>query len=258
MAGVFVTDETGTIFVAHRGKLTKGNAGLKKHKVLREFSSRVIQAKDGKQHSRLILIGALDDVRLADRLWEFAMEAREVATKISLETDDGGEEEEEFHSTITPEKTDETILPAQRLLKLRSYFDEYAGETISKGHGGGKRTVQHGDIVKALESYLRGTGDTQKAQAIDLALVSKKEVNLYEVKTSAKTTDVYTGVGQLIIHGECIHELLKLPVQRFLVLPASPKEEHARQIRKKAGLKIVTYAKSVDGYTFQGLEINKR
>lgn len=252
MAGAFVTDETGAVFVAHRGKLTKGNAGLKKAKVLREFSSRVIEASDGKQTSRLILIGALDDEDLADRLWRFALEAREVATKLGQESDDESQDRTPPNS-LPVHRSATTISPAQRLLKLRSYFDEYAGETTSKGHGGGRRTVQHGDIVKALELHLRDKGESQKAQAIDLALINSKEVNLYEVKTSARTTDVYTGVGQLIIHGECIRELLKLPVQRFLVLPKNPKEEHARQIRTKTDLKIITYIKSLEGYAFEGL-----
>jgi ribosomal protein S16 len=32
-------------------------------------------------------------------------------------------------------------------LKLRAYFDEYAGEGNTQGYGGGKRTVEHGAIV---------------------------------------------------------------------------------------------------------------
>lgn len=257
MAGAFVTDDNGDILVAHRGKLTKGKAGLKKAKVFREFAPRTVEAEDQGSTSKVILISALDDPHLADRLWAFALEAREVATRISLE-DDGDIEDEDrpvgggvggggSYGAKKPSSP-----PKDRLLKLRHYFDEYAGEGNSKGHGGGKRTVEHGDVVKALELHLRSNGSSQKAQAIDLAIVATL-VDLFEVKTSARTTDVYTGVGQLLIHGECIRELLELPVRRHLVLPEQPRASHRKHISKKGGINIVTYEKSVAGYTFSGL-----
>lgn len=257
MAGAFVTDEHGDTFIAHRGKLTKGKAGLKKAKVFREFASQTIEASDEKLTSKLILISALDDPSLADRLWEFAIEAREVATRISLEGD--AEPEEEPGPGEGPSGGDNPGEPkapqpiTDPLLKLRSYFDEYAGEGSHKGHGGGKRTVEHGDIVKALEALVGSPTTSQKAQAIDLAIAAKTAVDLFEVKTSAGTTDVYTGVGQLLIHGECIHELLGLPVARFLVLPEKPRDSHGRHLYRKAGIKVVTFQKDGTGYRFNGL-----
>lgn len=251
MAGAFVTDENGDVLVAHRGKLTKGKAGLPKAKVFREFASRVVEADDQGLISEVILIAALDDVELADRLWEFAVEAREVAKRIASEEDDSDADDD------TPKgrgggggKPSST--PKDPVLKLRDYFDEYAGEGNSKGHGGGKRTVEHGYVVRALELQFAANGRSQKAQAIDLAIVAA-QVDLFEVKTSARTTDVYTGVGQLLIHGECIRELLELPVRRHLVLPEPPRASHRKHVTKKGGINIVTYKKNGAGYTFSGL-----
>lgn len=254
MAGAFVTDGNGDVLVAHRGKLTKGNAGLPRAKVFRVFASRSVEAADQGRTSNVILISALDDPELADRLWEFAVEAREVATRIAAEQDadsegddvlaDGGSRGGVGKKPAAP--------ASDPSLKLRAYFDEYAGEENSKGHDGGKRTVEHGDVVKALEARLRGNSSSQKAQAIDLAIVAA-EVDLYEVKTSARTTDVYTGVGQLLIHGECIRELLGRPVRRHLVLPTAPRASHERHITKKGGINIVTYEKDGGVYRFQGL-----
>jgi hypothetical protein len=76
MAGAFVIEENGDFLVAHRGKLTKGKAGLPKAKVFREFASRTVEADDQGRTSKIILISALDDLELADRLWKFAVEAR--------------------------------------------------------------------------------------------------------------------------------------------------------------------------------------
>lgn len=270
MAGAFVKDGSGDIFVAHRGKLTKGNAGLPKDKVFREFAASTVEADDNGKTSRVILIAGLEDPELADRLWEFAEEAREVATRLGEELhgdgqrrpDDGtpsgkvlignpdGGEASSMGADAGDHRSDSRT---KGLLTLRDYFDEYSGEGRIKGHGGGKRTVEHGAVVRALELLLRSKGNSQKAQAIDLAIVAKSKIDLFEVKTSARTTDVYTGVGQLVIHGECINELLRLAVKRYLVLPGEPKASHGRAISGKAGIEIITYQKKGSTYQFTGL-----
>ncbi len=256
MAGAFVRDGSGDIFVAHRGKLTKGNAGLPKDKVFREFAASTVEAADNGKTSKLILIAGLKDPELADRLWAFAEEARVVATRLGEELH-GDRQNKSSSGPGKRSAIDAGGQPrsasAERILTLRTYFDEYSGAGRTKGHGGGKRIVEHGAVVRALELLLRGRGSSQKAQAIDLAIVAKSRVDLFEVKTSARTTDVYTGVGQLIIHGECIRELLDLPVRRHLVLPALPHPSHAKHIARKGGINIVTYEKVGIDYSFNGL-----
>jgi hypothetical protein len=269
MAGAFIKDGDGDVFLAHRGKLTKGNAGLPKDKVFREFAARTVEASDNEKTSRLILIGGLKDPEIANRLWAFAEEAREVATRLGEELNgDGQRERKQTHlsdRTVSgdPEESGgekdgggsahRSSKPAETLLKLRDYFDEYSGEGHVKGHGGGKRTVEHGAVVRALELLLRKQGSSQKAQAIDLALVTVSNVDLFEVKTTSRTTDVYTGVGQLVIHGECLYDLLGLPVKRYLVLPDKPKASHSNAASKKADIKIVIYQKKGSTYQFMGL-----
>ncbi|RDI99293.1 hypothetical protein DVT68_00035 [Dyella solisilvae] len=270
MAGAFVKDGSGDVFVAHRGKLTKGNAGLPKNKVFREFAASTVEAADNGKTSRVILIAGLKDPELADRLWEFAEEAREVATRLGEELHGDGQSQptrgaQSGGAVIArpggsggasgkDARDQKPGPPAERLLKLRGYFDEYSGEGRTKGHGGGKRTVEHGAVVRDLEHSLRSEGSSQKAQAIDLAIVAKSKVNLFEVKTSTRPTDVYTGVGQLVIHGECIKELLGLAVKRYLVLPGEPKASHCRAISGKADIKVVTYQKKGSKYRFTGLK----
>lgn len=246
VAGAFVVDENGDYFVAHRGKLTKGNAGLHKAKVLREFASQTVEVQDKNQTIKVILVSAIDDHCLADRMWNFAQEARDVATRIASEN----VERESIGSSSGAANTKSARNPA---LTLRAYFDEYAGSGRFKGNSGGKRVVEHGDIVKMLEAKLKNHGTNLKSQAIDLAVVSKKFVDLYEVKTSARTTDLYTGVGQLLIHGECIHETLHKKVRKHLVLPEKPHGLYAKTITGKAGINVVTFTKTGSTYQFYGL-----
>lgn len=252
MAGAFVMDQDDNVFLAHRGKLTKGKAGLPKDKVFREFASRVITADDGSLTSQVILIGALHDKNLPDRLWCFAEEARVVATKIGTELHGGGNVSAQSNANLQPLGTGNGTKLQERMAKLRGYFDEYAGEGAHKGHDGGMRTVEHGDIVRALELAVRQRGLTQKSQAIDLAVVTDSTVDLFEVKTSSRTTDVYTGVGQLLIHGGTLSDLLKMKVERILVLPEKPKAAHESQIQR-SGFKIVTFSQTDTAYKFSGL-----
>jgi hypothetical protein len=240
MAGVFVKDSNGDPFIAHNGKLTKGRAGLHKAEVLREFAPSVVEAQDGKLTTKVILIAELAAPDLTDRLFSFATEAREVATQLGAANSQVPEDNQKAHSQI---------------LQLRDYFDEYAGQGKTKGHPGGTRVVEHGDVVRELEAYVRESGKTQKAQAIDLAVVAKKFVDLFEVKTSARTTDIYTGIGQLFIHGECIADLLKLPVRRHLVLPEKPNQDYVKHISGKGDINIVTFTKVNGSFKFSGLKV---
>ncbi|MDP3170521.1 MAG: hypothetical protein Q8M91_09275 [Polaromonas sp.] len=248
MAGAFVRDFNGDVFVAHRGKLTKGHAGLRKEEVFREFAPRLITASDQNQTSKVILIASLDDPHLADRLWEFANEAREIATKLG--TQKAPEKASKKSGSV---KSPNEKSARDSVFKLRDYFDEYSGTGDSKGHSGGKRVVIHGDVVRDLERELRNKGLTQKSQAIDLALVTNTKAFLYEVKTSSESTNLYTGVGQLLIHGEGIRELLALPIERYLVLPNQPAATYARHITRKGNMRIVTYCLDGKRYKFEGL-----
>lgn len=245
-AGAFVRDATGEIFLAHRGKLTKGKAGLQKDLVLSQFSN-CVDAQDGKQTNRVILIAGLHEPDMIDKLFAFAQEAREVATRIAsmnaeARTSSGG-------------VTGKGGKPSRdAMMALYAYFDEYSGETnVSPPATTGKRVVEHGAIVGALAKALGGGANLVKNQAIDLAAIHDDRTDLFEVKTSADTQSIYTAVGQLLLHGESIKSLLRLPVRRILVLPAMPREDFIPSIDKALGGMVITYCEHEDGYIFSGL-----
>jgi hypothetical protein len=256
VAGAFVKDAGGEVFVAHRGKLTKGNAGLLKKEVLDRFST-CVEAKDIKGLEQLILIASLDAPDLADQLCKFAVDARRVATELGAQKALQAQmEKESIKGTVlgTQQGATESESDVQsRLLKLSAYYDEFSGESWTLPSLGGARVVEHGSIVKALEAQVRDRGETRKSQAIDLAVLGPKNIDIFEVKTSAKTTDVYTGVGQLFIHGESISKLLKVPVRRHLVLPERPSETLEPYIVGKGGINIITFDKINDNYCFNGI-----
>lgn len=245
-AGAFVRDGAGEIFLAHRGKLTKGNAGLRKNLVLAQFSN-CVDAQDGNQTNRVILIAGLDEPDMIDKLFAFAQEAREVATRVASIN-----AETNSNSGSGGGKGGSAELDS--MMALSVYFDEFSGESnISTPAITGRRVVEHGAIVAALAKILGGEAKLQKNQAIDLAAIYESRTDLYEVKTSADTQSVYTAVGQLLIHGEGIKTLLGQPVRRFLVLPEMPRQDFLQPIAKALKGAIITYRKHNSGYIFTGL-----
>lgn len=253
VAGAFVKDETGKYFIAHRGRLTKGMGALKVDLVLDQFTS-VMTAKDVKKDRNLILIAELNDPELTEKLFRFALETREVATGLAAQKEQKGR-----NKVPTGEAKDDRTSPNYRSQNsaaiLGDYFDEFAGEcSFNPPAYTGKRVVTHGAIVSALAAHLKGNGSMRKSQAIDLAVDCSAHVDLYEVKTSAGTTDVYTAVGQLFIHGEAIVERLGKPVCRYLVLPDRPSRVHEKHIVGKGGIKIITFKPNGSSYRFEALE----
>lgn len=256
LAGAFVVDSSGEVFLAHRGHLTRGTK-LKKNDVLKEFAARSVWAEDSDQENELILICALEEPELVNRLFDFAEEARDVATDLDNRRQrrpQPPQQKTTISVSVVSDSNDTD--PTDVAMKLRAYFEEHSGEGNTSGYAGGFRVVTHGLVVKALERALRESGRTLKSQAIDLAVLNKSFVKLFEVKTSSKTTDVYTGVGQLLLHGEGLHEEFQLKVQRFLVVPGQPKQNFVRHMSKKAGIEVITYEKTAAGYLFSGLPVH--
>jgi len=140
----------------------------------------------------------------------------------------------------------------QPLGMLRTYFEEFAGRSAYAGQKGGARTVNHGNVVRELKEAVSQKGVCYKSRAIDLSVFVGNRIYLFEVKTSSRTTDVYTGVGQLVIHGSGLAERYKLPVEKVLVLPYEKKPPYEQSVRSN-GLKLVTYKITRKGYVFEGL-----
>lgn len=249
-AGAFVQDAFGDIFVAHRGKLTKGNAGLPKDLVLSHF--KPILAQDGKKKNHVILIAALEQKNLIDKLFDFAFEAREVATRIANGLVKASVSQGNTTAGDNGQRGRKS--KAGPMTKLSKYVDEFFGEsTTNPPVVSGARIVKHGAIVAALHKALGGGDNLRKSQAVDLAAIRSGTVDLFEVKTSASTQDVYTAVGQLLIHGEGISTLLDMPVRRFMVLPQNPRDDFLKPISEELGAKIIIYHEKADSYLFDGL-----
>ncbi len=251
LAGVFVEDEEGKLYIAHRGKLTGAGGAFKILQVLDRLPKCILATEEG-EPLRLALIGCLEDSALVDDLFMFAEQCREVVGHLATEREWKKQSRDHHGSPAKSEKKGKAKLSPEiaRVMRLSEYFDEFAGESIRRAVPSGTRVVRHGSIVAALAKSLEGTGYGRKSMAIDLAVIAEEYIDLYEVKTSTSTTNIYTGLGQLLIHGEAIKGLIPLPVRRHLVLPAHPRPSLGVPVVETYGINIITYEKAGKGYRF--------
>lgn len=251
LAGVFVADEKGKLYIAHRGKLTGAGGAFKVLQVLDRLPKCILATEEG-QPLRLALIGALEDSTLVDDLFMFAQECREIVSHLATEREWKKQSRAHQSSPTKSEKKGKAKLTpeVERVMRLSEYFDEFAGELTRRAVPAGIRIVRHGSIVSALAKSLERTGHVRKSLAIDLAVIADEHIDLYEVKTSTSTTNIYTGLGQLLIHGEAIKDLIPLPVRRHLVLPAHPRPSLGVPVVETYGINIITYEKAGKGYRF--------
>ena len=93
--------------------------------------------------------------------------------------------------------------PAQ----FRPFYQEPRGRRVAEGPGVVEYLSRHGEVVDALRIWRERRGAERpnivKNAYIDMGVMVERDslTELYEVKTSAGRSDVYTGIGQLMVHG---------------------------------------------------------
>jgi hypothetical protein len=224
-AGVFLTDGKNR-FLAHSGKIGGGKKGIGKSEFLAWYDGGGIRSVrwPGGKTSELIVIGRIGSDAFPAQLARFVRSVE--AFKQGLPAQEGPTHHEVF---FTP---------------------EFSG---SKAYEVAKRSIDakysHGAVVDALKLLLDGDHLVGTDQHRDLFCADRNgQVSaLFEVKTSANTTSVYGGVGQLFIHGT----ELSARTPRILVLPESPKGKLLGAL-EKLGVSVLTYTLTEGVVAFDG------
>lgn len=202
IAGFFARDnETGAIYLLHSGRVGGGTEGVGKATFLAWSEQALINVVDSSGDIRDgVLVMPIEGIaatrsaiRYVDTIAHFQQAVR------------AGE-------TSTPEFKD----------KQKEYEDYYSE---SRGQRKGKRATEidylsrHGDVVDALKDWRnkrpfpKGT-KIVKNTFIDLGVAEgQKLIEVYEVKTSTTRTNLYSAIGQLLVHG------VDNDCQRVMVLP---------------------------------------
>jgi len=231
VSGFFARDaDTGTVYLMHDGAVGGGRKGVGKTTFLAWSGEKLVPVQDSEGVARLgILVTPIEPRAIGGHIARFV---RKVVN---------------FKEAV---RNGEAIgLPDSTETK-RSY-DDYYREFSGKKRGRRAKELEyisrHGDIVHALREWRHGHAQPHerivKNALIDLGIaVSGDLIEIYEVKTSVERQALYTGIGQILVHGGDNGTIL-----RYLVLPdAASMPSDIRKTLNHLEIKVLRFRLSED------------
>ena len=203
--GFFARDDSsGALYLMHSGNVSGGVPGVGGRAFRAWYSKRCVPVIDPKERVRfgfvVVPIGASDPTRSA-RSYVDSIEA----FKAAVGADEVDVNDPDFRN---------------RMQEFHDFYEEPRGRRTGYRPGKIDYLSRHGEVVDALHAWRRNsrrlTGNRRivKNVFIDLGVSdgANNLVEIYEIKTSSERSDVYTAIGQLMVHGsdDC---------KKFLLLP---------------------------------------
>ena len=202
IGGFFARDsETGLIYLMHSGRVGGGTTGVGKESFLAWSGQRPVEVLDssGKTKEGILVMPIKGTA----------------ATRPAIH----------YINTIVNFKqaVRDGKLTSAELKKKKKEFNDFFAE--SRGRRQGKRSVEidyfsrHGEIVDAVYTWRNSNPFPKNSRLvknlfIDLGVeINDNLVEIFEVKTSTTRTNIYTAIGQLMVHG------VSNQCRRIIVLP---------------------------------------
>jgi hypothetical protein len=228
--GAFVREiESGTVFLAHRGIVTRGKSRVPKSELFAATSMTPISVSSSAGPIELFLVTPLNSKNLFHDIATFAQEIRAAAGAIMEPT---AEEAQARPFKIRPDFD----------TKLGEYFNEFCGSRSLPQRVSTIVVVRHGNVVTQLAEILSSFGKVYKSKLVDLALVSKNSAHLFEIKTSTDPTSIYTAIGQLSIHGIALaNQFAGKQIHKVLVVPTTLSVLMRKKLENDLAIQIIEY-----------------
>lgn len=225
IASFFARDsETGSIYLMHSGRVGGGTKGVGKENFLAWSNQRLVKVLDSSgKIKESIIVMPITGIAATKPLFRYI----DTIAKFKQAVRDGELTSSEFQ-------------------KKKKEFSDFYSE--SSGRRQGKRSEEidyisrHGEIVDALYAWrnsnpLPKKGCLVKNFLIDLGVaIDKNLIEVYEVKTSSKRINIYTAIGQPMVHG------VSNKCQRTLVLPHDQKlAQDLQDTLEHLNIKLLTF-----------------
>ncbi len=231
VAGSFLQDGAGSIYLAHSGKIGGGHKGVGKHTFLQFYRGgnwQDVRWPDGST-SETIVLGRIDIPELAPALAQFVREVAEF--KKWIRAGQGAEQ-----SRKPPDHT---------------FNPEFSGTKRFSVSGRVEAECLHGVVVSAIAKVLEGQGlKVANDRNRDLMTIDAEGhiAHLFEVKTCSDLTSIYTAVGQLLLHS--VRDGAR--PKTTLVLP-EPLDAEIRARLTALDISVMTYAWRGTTPVFKGI-----
>lgn len=202
IAGFFARDnDSGAIYLLHSGRVGGGKKGVGKgtflpwsHQPLMEVVDSSSNVRDG------VLVMPIEGI---------------AATRSAVRYIDTIDR---FKQAVRAGETN-TLEFRRKQKQFNDFYSEPRGRRKGKRSREIDYLSRHGEVVDALNAWRKSRPLPKAARIIknvliDLGVASGRElVEIYEVKTSTTRSDVYSAIGQLMVHGT------KNGCRKVLVLP---------------------------------------
>jgi len=231
-AGLFLRDGQGKVFLAHSGKVGGGKKGVGKTAFLKSYRGPRVEVlwPDGNR-SKALLISALDSNLLATNIGNFVEKVRRFKAA---------------HSTRMTEPTENELATA-------GFTPEFSGSYVATISRSPQVRKRHGKVVNALAQRLDEMGyriANDRHRDLIVAGRGKTVKVLFEAKTGVGLTDIYTGVGQLLVHGS----VKPHPRRLVLVLPKKPRKSTAVAL-DSLNIAVLLYTLRGNVVAFRNLDV---
>jgi len=229
VAGAFVVDSHGEVYVVHRGRIGGGRKGIGKLLFQENYRGEWTDVEDGELESAVALVGALSSPRFLRQIRQFVFEVGRIKSLVSSGS-----------SPIEVSPLD------------HEFREEFTGK---KRYRVGKQIearCDHGLVVNRLASALENLGfRVGNDRNRDLYVVDSagRMTAIFEVKTDTSTTSLHSAVGQLMLYS------VGLPGHPRLIL-AIP-EKVSKTLEGKLNelvIELLIYRWSGDEVVFAGLD----
>ena len=232
IAGAFMRDVEGNVYLTHSGKVGGGLKGIGKTEFLKFYrgdNRETALWPDGVE-TEVIVIGRVDSLRLPTHIGHYVHEV------------------ERFKATRRGE-----ISPPERARKT-SFSPEFSGtRRPHTPRGTVESQCDHGIVTKSLYELLSSRGlKVGNDRLRDLYVLTRGGGIrvLFEVKTDNSTSSIYQAVGQLLFHGASETRMPKL----VAVFPGQPNKK-TKRVLSKLGIRILTYDWEGDRPVFGNLGV---
>ena len=225
VAGTFISDDNGDIYLAHSGKVGGGRRGIGKEAFWKFYrGNQIVSVRwPDKVDAEVICIGKIGSPSLPAQIAHFVNEVARFKQSVTngsakLLLQEGSLTNPKF----TPEFTG----------KRRGYLPHDTIESV----------CNHGLIVSVLSRILEDKGfHAANDRFRDLYLYDDDRhiTTLFEIKTDISTSSTYTSIGQLLFHGVSQDPRPRL----ILVIPGTP-DARTKKVLNKLNIEILGYSLS--------------
>ena len=218
-AGALVTDGTGSVYLAHSGKIGGGSKGIGRDLFRRQFSGanwQPIDWRDG-QTTDMHIIGQIGNAQFPKQLAYFINEVARIKAAGSDANDQG------------PLPTDLAVYRPE--FSGRRYPYRLAQEI--------KASCNHGLIVECLRARIKALGHVPGNRGYcDLYTLGRngRMASLFEIKTDVSRGSIYRVIGQLMVYGAATDR----PRRRVAVFPDELSHGMAKLL-PEIGISLLTY-----------------